>query len=856
MSAAQNQSTLEAKLGALQCHFTWDIDPSRSKLFRLRDNLEDIGTEEGISWLGHIYNLQGYIHYQLGFIEGARRFFSRATEALPRSRNHSDEGPWLVVNYGNLAWLHHHLGEQTESQTYLSKVDTLLNEYPSPSQDELHPEIYAEKAWTLMKFGQDKKMLAADYFQRAIRMQPDVVEWHTSHVLALVNALKHCDTPSEEDIHEKMKMAKEHDPENLYIAVHELEQRAKKGESIEDEARELARKVLRNPVSSYSGIKALLRLYTKYVSVDEAIDLAEEALKNHPDERYLKRCAALCYKWRIVFHSDPKQSMIDRAVSLHKEVISLYPHGSLVKKLDLASIYAKSNHGLAKAEQIYQELLERDLEPIEKQMFYHYYAKYLNFDRQDRHRSEEYHMRVAEMPQQTFFRENSIKCLKKIKERNRSRSAAQNQSTLEAKLGALQCHFTWDIDPSRSKLFRLRDNLEDIGTEEGISWLGHIYNLQGYIHYQLGFIEDARRFFSRATEAFRQMRNTVSDEGPWLVVNYGNLAWLHHHLGEQAESQTYLSKVDTLLNEYPSPSQDELHPEIYAEKAWTLMKFGKNKSLLAADYFQRAIRMQPDVVEWHTSYVLTSKAYAWNTPSEEDIHEKMKMAKEKDPENLYIAVHELEQRAKKGESIEDEARELARKVLRNPVSSYSGIKPLLWNYGKYVSVDEAIDLAEEALKNHPDERYLKRCAALCYKWRIFSHSYNPMEQSMIDRAVSLHKEVISLYPHGSLVKKLDLAYIYAKSNHGLAKADQIYQELLERDLEPIEKQMFYHYYAKYLNFDRQDRHRSEEYHMRVAEMPQQTFFRENSIKFLKNNLEKYRSRRHREVEELLATLGV
>ncbi|XP_067454255.1 interferon-induced protein with tetratricopeptide repeats 5-like [Thunnus thynnus] len=155
-------------------------------------------------------------------------------------------------------------------------------------------------------------------------------------------------------------------------------------------------------------------------------------------------------------------------------------------------------------------------------------------------------------------------------------SAAQSQSTLEAKLEALQCHFTWDIDPSRSKLFRFSDKLEDISTEEGNSWLGHIYNLQGYIHCQLGFTEDAWRFFSRATEAFRWSRNTVSDEGPWLVVNYRNLAWLHHHLGEEEESQTYLSKVDALLKEYPSPSQDELHPEIYAENAWTLMKFGKD----------------------------------------------------------------------------------------------------------------------------------------------------------------------------------------------------------------------------------------------------------------------------------------
>ncbi|XP_053179060.1 interferon-induced protein with tetratricopeptide repeats 1-like [Scomber japonicus] len=428
MSAAESQSTQEDKLKALQCHFTWDINPNQSKLLSLEEQLKDIGTDDGNSWLGHIYNLQGFIHYQLELkkdkkkIEKALCFLEKATEAFRRSRKVSDEGPWLVVNYGNLAWLYYHLKDQTQSETYLSKVDTLLKEYLSPSQDELHPEIYAEKAWTLMKFGKDKKVLVADYFQRAIRMQPDMVEWNTSYVIALLNALKHCDKPLEEEILEKMRMAKEQDPENLYLAALDLEQRARKGERIEDEARELARKALENPVSSYSGMQVLIRVYKNYVSVDEAIDLAEEALEKHPDERFLKRCAALCYKWKIFSRDSPaKQSMIDKAIGLHEEVISLYPHGSLVKKIDLANVYAKSNQGLAKAEQIYKELLEMDLEPADKQLLYNGYAKYLNYDLRDYNKSIEYHMKAAAIPEQSFFRENSIKILKKIKEKNRSR---------------------------------------------------------------------------------------------------------------------------------------------------------------------------------------------------------------------------------------------------------------------------------------------------------------------------------------------------------------------------------------------------------------------------------------------------
>ncbi|KAM9358454.1 interferon-induced protein with tetratricopeptide repeats 1-like [Symphorus nematophorus] len=433
MSAAQSPTTLESKMEALQCHFTWDLDLSRSKWLRLEAKLEDIGTEEGNSWLGHVYNLRGYVQYKLGSTEDAQSLFNKAADAFSQTRN-AYVGPWLVVNYGNLAWLHHHLGEQAESQAYLSKVDALINEHPSPSQDELHPEICAEKAWTLMKFSADKKVLAADYFQRAFEMQPDRVEWNSSYVIGLMSASKQRNTGLEADIMEKMRMATEKDPGNLYLAVHYLEQCAKHGESIdEDEARKLAREILRNPVSSYGGMKAVLRTFRNYISIDEAIDLAEEALRKHPDARYLKRCVALCYKWKILFFSNgrPKQSELQRAINLLKEVISLYPHSSFVKKIDLANIYAKSPHNQAKAEQTYQELLESDLEPSDKQMLYNQYAKYLSFERRDYNGSIRYHMKAAAIPQESFFRENSIRILEQIRDRGRSRMCGEIEEFLE-----------------------------------------------------------------------------------------------------------------------------------------------------------------------------------------------------------------------------------------------------------------------------------------------------------------------------------------------------------------------------------------------------------------------------------------
>ncbi|TNN22835.1 Interferon-induced protein with tetratricopeptide repeats 1 [Liparis tanakae] len=211
-----------------------------------------------------------------------------------------------------------------------------MEKYPSPSQDELHAETYAEKAWTLMEFSNDSE-LVADYFQRAIKMQPEMVEWNTSYVLWSTS--EHRDDGLAADILEKMRVAQEQDPENFCLAACYLEQRGKKGEDVKVEARELAVKILGNLLNSCNGMRAILSVYSNYISIDEAIALAEEALELHPDERYLKRCAALCLKWKIIFfsYSHTKQSMIDRAVSLHEEVISLYPHSSFVKKVDCGS---------------------------------------------------------------------------------------------------------------------------------------------------------------------------------------------------------------------------------------------------------------------------------------------------------------------------------------------------------------------------------------------------------------------------------------------------------------------------------------------------------------------------------------
>ncbi|KAG7999468.1 hypothetical protein GBF38_000817 [Nibea albiflora] len=89
-------------------------------------------------------------------------------------------------------------------------------------------------------------------------------------------------------------------------------------------------------------------------------------------------------------------------------------------------------------------------------------------------------------------------------------------------------------------------------------------------------------------QAFSQARGAA--EGPWLVVTTGT--WLAAPPPGRPSRESGLPVKGRHPDGTISISIPGRAPpgDIYAEKAWTLMKFSADKKLLAADYFQRAIR--------------------------------------------------------------------------------------------------------------------------------------------------------------------------------------------------------------------------------------------------------------------------
>uniref|UniRef100_A0AAZ3PHW5 Interferon-induced protein with tetratricopeptide repeats 1-like n=1 Tax=Oncorhynchus tshawytscha TaxID=74940 RepID=A0AAZ3PHW5_ONCTS len=385
------QNSLKIKLQDLECHFTWKLDCSRSKLESLRETLIDIISSEGVqcSWTGQLYNFLAYLHHTLGSREDALQYLKKAEEAI-RLNSPDDVELSLVVHYGNLAWVHYHQGELTESQTYVEKVGRLLRDNPSTCPG----VVWGERAWTLNKFDVSKKAE-----NKVLRC---------GYAMAFNKSVENKDiTPKlRSEMLEHLRIARELDPEDLYITVMYLQRLAESGQV--EEARKLAEEVIEKPLDSFGGFGILLSFFREYVSHDSSIDLVRRTLERHPDSRQLKKHLAQCKR------NSMRHILIENAVNLYEEVVTLYPK-SLAIKLGLSAMYKESGR-VDRADKIFEDLLldREGMEPQDLQKFYNWYAQHLFYAKHDASRSINFHKKAAEIMLPTDQRDSSIHVLLSI----------------------------------------------------------------------------------------------------------------------------------------------------------------------------------------------------------------------------------------------------------------------------------------------------------------------------------------------------------------------------------------------------------------------------------------------------------
>uniref|UniRef100_A0A670ZJE9 Interferon induced protein with tetratricopeptide repeats 5 n=1 Tax=Pseudonaja textilis TaxID=8673 RepID=A0A670ZJE9_PSETE len=381
-------------LQQLECHFTWElqkehIDP---------DELEERIAEQ-IRFLIHKskvqnYNLLAYVKFLNDKKEEALENLQKAEEAVPLEYPGKVEKGSLVT-WGNYAWVHYHMGNLTESQAYLEKVESICKQLGSESPYKLElPQIYCEKGWALLKFGVRYYEKAKESFEKALEEEPENPEFNSGYAVTIYRledyyAKKHSGKSSSL---EPLMRAVKLNPNDIFVTpllALKLQDtnRGKEG-----------KKYIEEVLGKYPDVPYVLRYAAKFYrrrgAVEISLDFLEKALSLTPNSAFLHHQIGICYRTQYFalkkevskgqFQFVLKQFELLNLCIFHLQKVVERKTKFIYAYIDLANMYVEQQR-LLKADETFQKVFAiSNLTATEKQQLHFNYGCF-----QERHRKSE-----------------------------------------------------------------------------------------------------------------------------------------------------------------------------------------------------------------------------------------------------------------------------------------------------------------------------------------------------------------------------------------------------------------------------------------------------------------------------------
>ncbi|XP_057593214.1 interferon-induced protein with tetratricopeptide repeats 1-like isoform X2 [Hippopotamus amphibius kiboko] len=435
-----------------------------------------------------------------------------------------------------------------------------------------------------------------------------------------------------------------------------------------------------------------------------------------------------------------------------------------------------------------------------------------------------------------------------------------DEDHIRDKLEQLRCHFTWELVIKDTEIPDLENRvLEDIKFLD-IKYKAGIYNLLAYVKHLKGQNEEALKSLKEAEDLAQQEHANQSDVRS--LVTWGNYAWLHYHMGQQAEAQIYLNEVKNTCRKLGNSSSYRIEcPQIDCEEGWALLKCGGKNYERAKVCFEKALEVYPEDPEFSTGYAIavyrlegfskatqSSEAFCLNT---------LKKAVRLNPEDAYIKallalkLQDLEQEAK-GEKYLQEA-------LSNGSSKTYVFRYAAKFYRRKGSLDEALRFLKLALKATPFSAFLHHQMGLCYKSQMIqmkiATNWQPKGQDKenINRILQL---VIHCFEFAVQQKPtfefayIDLAEMYTEAGDH-RKAEDAYHKLL--CMESVDKdilQQAHFHYGRFLEFQKKSEVDAISHYLKAIKIESESIGRDKSISSLEKLVSKKLRRNESDIESL------
>ncbi|KAF4113508.1 hypothetical protein G5714_006053 [Onychostoma macrolepis] len=337
------EGTLKSKLLLQECHFTWSLrEEDDFVLCDLLNRLEEqIQLECKEARVTRAYNSLGFVQYLYGNHQEALANLQKSVELAKEHYKDSDE--FLIVTYGDLAWLHYHINAFSKCEEYLRELERVRRKCSGGFTYTV--EVLREKGWTFLKFSNKYSHAAKECFRQALEMNPDDSDLNAGYAIALYRTTKDTPDSSGSPTIKQLERAIELNPDDAVLLL-------------------LLADVPENP----HVIRYTAKFFRQLGNMDIAINLLEDALQATPNSAFIHHQLAMCYKKKKTYlekkhrmhgkakfntkMSDEIQQNLDQCIYHLDRAISLKP--SFVNAVaDLALHHGQL--GSFKADRLFEE---------------------------------------------------------------------------------------------------------------------------------------------------------------------------------------------------------------------------------------------------------------------------------------------------------------------------------------------------------------------------------------------------------------------------------------------------------------------------------------------------------------------
>ncbi|XP_062381908.1 interferon-induced protein with tetratricopeptide repeats 5-like [Sardina pilchardus] len=382
--------TCDDKLKNLECLFTWDVNKDDiSDLKGVPEKLLDRVKYCSRRYHGTYFNILAFVSHLQGRNDTALEYLAKSEAVLKEEKR--DEAEFLVT-YSSFTWLHHHLGNVEDMETYLGKVMSI--------GEGGETIVEAEKGWSFIRLGAKFYPRAKESFQKALETKPGSISYNVGYAIVLyrLEGLVRKDVkdmPEDSPAARQLQRALDLDPTDAEVMV----LLALKHQGFDAlKSRELVITALEKSPDMPQIIRYAGTYFRRDNSTAESLEMLEEAAKRAPNCALVYHQMGLIH-WREIINMKtsigrkvcsvqvmPKESA--ECIRLFRKTVELKPSNTHAW-VHLAEAYAESRQ-LEKAEPIFTRLVSDErLTDTERQHCHTKYGVFLLFQRKDDDRAVE-----------------------------------------------------------------------------------------------------------------------------------------------------------------------------------------------------------------------------------------------------------------------------------------------------------------------------------------------------------------------------------------------------------------------------------------------------------------------------------